>query len=140
MSFWNDLQRYYNYKFIRTTDKFFQQCALERKIKKRRRYANQFLDFKGSINNVKIIMNNTHTDDFKKEILNQINNNDGEYIDIRAKDIHKKIGGYPNSGNHRMPCCCHAMLSLKNENDIILPGSPSKLLGANLKIRYFKRK
>ncbi len=55
------------------------------------------------------------------------------YIDIRAGDLHRKVGGYP--GNHRMPVCCSVMRSSMNDGDEIRE-QPPKGDGANLVIRY----
>jgi len=58
------------------------------------------------------------------------------YIDVESGDLHRKVGGYPNGGNHRMPVCCHAMRGMMQGNDEVLH-SPDSGQGATLKIRYY---
>lgn len=45
------------------------------------------------------------------------------YVDIKAGDVHRKVGGYP-SKNHRMPVCCEVMYSLKKPKDEIISAPP----------------
>ena len=41
--------------------------------------------------------------------LNDARRSGRPYVDVRAKELHKMVGGYPNKGNHRMPVCCGVM-------------------------------
>ena len=58
-----------------------------------------------------------------------------EYIDVRAGDLHRKVGGYPGP-DHRMPLCCDVMRRLMGPEDVVLEEPPSGY-GANLVIRYY---
>ena len=58
-----------------------------------------------------------------------------EYIDVRAGDLHRKVGGYPGP-DHRMPLCCDVMRRLMGPEDMVLEEPPSGY-GANLVIRYY---
>ena len=55
------------------------------------------------------------------------------YIDVRAGDLHRQVGGYPGR-NHRMPVCCEVMKRNMKPGDQILQ-QPLKGQGANLVIR-----
>ena len=57
------------------------------------------------------------------------------YVDVRAGDLHRKVGGYPGR-NHRMPLCCEVMKRNMKPGDRILQQPPSGQ-GANLVIRYY---
>ena len=57
-----------------------------------------------------------------------------DYVDIRAGDLHTKLGGYPDP-NHRMPVCCNVMHTEMGNGDKECE-SPSSGQGANLVIRY----
>ncbi len=74
---------------------------------------------------------------FVKYIQRVLIDNDLDYIDLNAGEIHRTLGGYPGK-NHRMPICCKAMRSLMASDDMILY-QPSKGNGASLTVRYFKR-
>jgi hypothetical protein len=56
------------------------------------------------------------------------------YIDVKAGDPHRKVGGYPGP-NHRMPVCCSVMQRNMQRGDEVLHEPPSGL-GASLTIRY----
>lgn len=77
-------------------------------------------------------------DDFRA-VLNQLFKNAQDnalpYIDVKAGDLHRQVGGYPGP-NHRMPVCCSAMRGMMKPGDNVLD-EPPKGQGANLKIRYF---
>ena len=64
----------------------------------------------------------------------QANRAGARYIDIKSKDLHETVGGYPGTG-HRMPVCCAAMHALRASGDEVLAGPPSGQ-GATLVIRY----
>lgn len=57
------------------------------------------------------------------------------YCDIKAGELHRFVGGYPNE-NHRMPACNRAMrnLFLEGVDEVIL--EPAQGQGASLTIRY----
>jgi hypothetical protein len=57
-----------------------------------------------------------------------------ESIEIRASDLHRAVGGYPDR-DHRMPICCEAMRRAMAPTDIIV-AAPPKGDGASLLIRY----
>lgn len=80
------------------------------------------------------------TKDFEKAIKEKIDLaycTNKKYIEIKAGDLHRELGGYPGC-NHRMPCCCNAMKKFfKQEDEIIY--EPPKKRGANLKIRYYNK-
>jgi hypothetical protein len=56
-------------------------------------------------------------------------------IVIKAVDLHRAVGGYPNSKTHRMPVCCNVMRNLMRRGDVIV-SEPEKCHGATLTIRY----
>jgi len=56
------------------------------------------------------------------------------FLEITARELHRRVGGYP-SGKHRMPSCCEAMKRLLQREDVIL-SQPPKGKGAGLRIRY----
>jgi 5-methylcytosine-specific restriction protein A len=56
------------------------------------------------------------------------------YIDVRAGDLHKSLGGYPGR-NHRMSTCSEVMWRLFRSSDTVLH-SPPKRHGASLNLRY----
>jgi hypothetical protein len=56
------------------------------------------------------------------------------WADIFAKDLHRRVGGYPGP-NHRMPACCGAMHAERKPGDMVLNG-PMSGIGASLVIRY----
>jgi hypothetical protein len=57
------------------------------------------------------------------------------YLDVRAGDLHQKVGGY-DGPNHRMVPCCNVMRKMRLVGDKVLR-EPPKGNGANLSIRYF---
>jgi hypothetical protein len=60
------------------------------------------------------------------------------FVDVKAGDLHRVIGGYPGT-NHRMPLCCHVMRKNMKEGDEIL-NQPPKGNGASLVIQYHRLK
>jgi 5-methylcytosine-specific restriction protein A len=56
------------------------------------------------------------------------------YVDVKAGDLHRQVGGYPGN-NHRMPVCCEVMMRKMNTGDAVL-NQPPKGKGASLEIRY----
>jgi hypothetical protein len=57
------------------------------------------------------------------------------YVDIRASDLHREVGGYLGT-SHRMPVCCSVMRKNMQEGDEVLYEPPSGQ-GASLTIRYY---
>jgi hypothetical protein len=55
-------------------------------------------------------------------------------VDVKAGDLHRRVGGYPGPGN-RMPTCCTVMKENMQPGDEIL-NKPPKGKGASLRIRY----
>ena len=77
------------------------------------------------------------TDDFRRQLAREFKSATEagrDYIDIRAGNLHKKLGGYPKH-SHRMPACCKAMRAEMGNDDKVLC-SPCSGEGANLEIRY----
>lgn len=58
------------------------------------------------------------------------------HIDVNTGDLHRSVGGYPHTNNHRMPVCWGVMRQNIKQDDIILKAPPSGD-GATLTIRYF---
>jgi len=56
------------------------------------------------------------------------------YVDVKAGDLHRRVGGYPRP-NHRMPVCCEVMKRNMKPQDQVLQQPPSGK-GASLIIRY----
>jgi 5-methylcytosine-specific restriction protein A len=55
-------------------------------------------------------------------------------VQIRAGDLHKRVGGYPGP-SHKMPQCCRAMRDVMSPGDVIIQSPPSGS-GASLVIEY----
>jgi len=74
---------------------------------------------------------------FRHELLamfNEAEKQDLSSVEIKARKLHRRVGGYPGP-NHRMPTCCDVMLAEKRANDRIL-SQPRKGKGASLTIHY----
>lgn len=56
------------------------------------------------------------------------------FIDVRAGNLHARVGGYPGRG-HSMPTCCSAMRDALQPGDTVLT-EPLKGQGVSLHIRY----
>lgn len=54
---------------------------------------------------------------------------------IKAGDLHRALGEYPNRKTQRMPVCCGVMRSAMHKGDVIVY-APPKGKGATLTIRY----
>ena len=62
--------------------------------------------------------------------------NGNRTLTVTSRDLHQKVGGYPDR-NHRMPLCCSVMRSeVVEELDTMLYSPPSGQ-GATLRIEYF---
>ena len=56
-------------------------------------------------------------------------------VDIKAGDVHKEVGDYPNPRDHRTPILCRLMKNEMRPGDEILSSPPSGQ-GPTLTIRY----
>ncbi|WP_018466053.1 hypothetical protein [Calidithermus timidus] len=77
------------------------------------------------------------TEDFRRaleEEFRQAASLGRTFVEVRAGDLHRKVGHYP-SHNHRMPVACGAMYGEVRDGDEIL-SRPPKGKGATLTIRY----
>jgi hypothetical protein len=75
--------------------------------------------------------------DFRKELIDilRIAEKLGcSSIELKAGNLHRRVGGYPGQ-NHRMPVCCEVMRKAMKAHDSVVE-EPKKGLGASLKIRY----
>ena len=51
------------------------------------------------------------SEDFRQElerIFDEAKKQDQQYVDVKAGDLHRRVGGY-QGGSHRMPTCCNIM-------------------------------
>ena len=55
-------------------------------------------------------------------------------VDVRAENLHKKLGGYTGT-DHRMPICCEVMRQAMKPKDKVVDSPPGGQ-GANLTVRY----
>ena len=77
------------------------------------------------------------TKDFSCELRNILKEAEGlglVAVDVRAKNLHARLGGYPNP-EPRMPACCNAMNAEVGTADVVVKAPPSGK-GASLIIRY----
>ena len=77
------------------------------------------------------------TEDFRTEVRAQIERAREQgrpHVEINAGELHRLIGGYPQS-SHRMPECCNAMRGEMSGRDTVI-FEPQKGHGASLTIRY----
>ena len=68
------------------------------------------------------------------QLLNEAAANGKHVVDVSAKELHERTGGYP-AASHRMPLCCAVMRSRMQPGDEIVRTPPSGQ-GASLQIRY----
>ncbi len=76
-------------------------------------------------------------EDFEKALddwFRECEKEGNSYVDVRAGDLHRRVGEYPGSGQ-RMPTCCDVMYENRQSVDNILH-QPSKGNGASLEIKY----
>ena len=76
-------------------------------------------------------------DDFRAALLRQLaeaEKNGEAHCEVKAGDLHREVGGYPDA-EHRMPTCCGVMRQAMTGKDRILE-APGSGYGANLLIRY----
>ena len=57
------------------------------------------------------------------------------HIDIKAGDLHRRVGGSPEDPSHQMQSCCQAMYAEKKAGDVVI-ARPPEGEGAILTIRY----
>ena len=72
-----------------------------------------------------------------KKLLNEGKKKGAAYVDVRAANLHRSVGGYPGKENC-MPICCEVMRSMMRPGDEVLK-EPKKGYGASLTIRYYLR-
>jgi len=76
--------------------------------------------------------------DFQTELSNIIQaaeKSGAPYVDVKAGDLHRRVGDYPDPRKHRMPICCNVMRQNMKPNDTIRY-APPKGDGPRLEIRY----
>lgn len=76
--------------------------------------------------------------DFEIELRRQLGNAQRAgraHIDIRAGDLHRALGDYPDPDNQRMPICNRVMRDEMKSGDQIIH-EPPRGQGASLTIRY----
>ena len=57
-----------------------------------------------------------------------------DFVDVRAGDVHRSVGGYPGPGQ-RMPDCYYVMRRMMTAGDVELT-EPPRGAGATLVVRY----
>lgn len=57
------------------------------------------------------------------------------HVEINSGELHRVLGGYPNSGKHCMPACCDVMRSHMQANAKVI-FEPPEGNGASLTIQY----
>jgi hypothetical protein len=55
-------------------------------------------------------------------------------VEVRAGELHRRIGGYPGT-DHRMPICCKTMRKAMGASDAVVQ-EPDKGAGASFTVRY----
>ena len=71
-----------------------------------------------------------------KEIFTEAMKDGKSSVAVKAGDLHKQVGVYPEpKSNHRMPICCEVMYQEMGSRDKS-EASPPKGKGASLRIRY----
>jgi hypothetical protein len=56
-------------------------------------------------------------------------------VTVTAGDLHRRLGGYPGTTNHRMPIACQSMRKAMAGADKVI-SAPPRGKGASLKIEY----
>lgn len=74
------------------------------------------------------------TEDFKLTLDAFLKKATGSFVDVRAGELHKLVGGY-HGNNHRMPACCQVMRNAMLPGDKVVDEPPSGK-GARLTVRY----
>ncbi len=78
-----------------------------------------------------------NTDNFSRElraILASAGKLGLRAVDVKAGDLHRRVGGYPGT-DHRMPLCCGAMRQAMKAGDEVVR-APASGKGASLVVRY----
>jgi len=55
-------------------------------------------------------------------------------VEVKAGNLHKRVGGYPGA-DHRMPICCDVMYKKMGVGDSII-SQPESGKGASVVVRY----
>lgn len=58
-----------------------------------------------------------------------------EYLEVRAGNLHRKVGGYP-SGHQCMRMCCDVMFQKMSDKDEVVY-TPPVGKGATVKVKYY---
>ena len=77
-------------------------------------------------------------DDFRAKLRSILRNaalQSLSHVDVRAGELHRLVGDYPDQRHHRMPMCCAVMRQEMKMGDSIM-SEPPKGQGASLTIRY----
>lgn len=77
------------------------------------------------------------TDDFARELRKMLASAGKlglSAVDVKAGDLHRRLGGYPGT-DHRMPLCCSAMRQAMKAGDEVVR-APASGKGASLVVRY----
>lgn len=67
-------------------------------------------------------------------LLSEASSQGKRRIQVAAKELHGRVGGYPGR-NHRMPMCCDVMYEFMRQGDTVV-AAPPKRKGASLLIEY----
>lgn len=76
-------------------------------------------------------------DDFRACLNNMLASAEGlgfRAVEIRAGDLHRRVGGYRDS-NHRMANCCSVLRQAMKHGDTVVE-APRSGQGASLVVRY----
>ena len=73
--------------------------------------------------------------DFKTELDKIFHAAQPPHVDVKAGDLHRRVGDYPDNQKQRMPSCNTVMTKNMKPGDTILH-QPPKGKGASLEIRY----
>jgi hypothetical protein len=59
------------------------------------------------------------------------------HIEINAGELHRTLGGYPNTKENRMPICCHVMRQELSRGNAEVVFETTSGHSASLTIRYY---
>jgi 5-methylcytosine-specific restriction protein A len=88
----------------------------------------QLLQEKNMIPTMEAFRNTLH------DVLTEAASQGQSRIQIAAKELHRRVGGYPGP-DHRMPMCCDVMYEFVRHGDTVV-AAPPKRKGASLLIEY----
>ncbi len=77
-------------------------------------------------------------EDFRSELIRVLRKARSEGRDsvvVKAGELHRNLGDYPDPNRHRMPICCDVMYQEIKAGDEIL-AAPPKGKGASFTVRY----